>query len=76
MFLLLRCGMFLLVVMLFRSTLQRQLYFRASLYSVYVEDWLKVFPRDQIMVIKGEDYYDDRRNVLERVFKFLVLGEC
>ncbi|ELU18071.1 hypothetical protein CAPTEDRAFT_107906 [Capitella teleta] len=53
---------------------ERQLYFRASLYSVYLEDWLKVFPKEQVLVLKAEDYYFDRRSSLEQVFKFLELG--
>lgn len=54
---------------------QKTLFFRASLYSVYIKDWLQIFPRSQLMVLKAENYYADRRSILEEVFKFLELGK-
>ncbi|ELT90299.1 hypothetical protein CAPTEDRAFT_124050, partial [Capitella teleta] len=50
------------------------LFLRASLYSVYLEDWLKVFPREQLLVLRTEDYYHNRRATLEQVFSFVKLG--
>ena len=54
---------------------QTALYMRASLYHVFIDDWLNVLPRHQVMVIRAEDYFDDKRSTLEEVFKFLGLGK-
>ncbi|KAK2148465.1 hypothetical protein LSH36_496g00005 [Paralvinella palmiformis] len=36
-------------------------------------DWLRVFPRDQIHVIRSEDYFVNRKPVLDDVVEFLGL---
>jgi N-acetylgalactosamine 4-sulfate 6-O-sulfotransferase len=45
-----------------------------SLYSVFLEEWLKIFGKDQIFVLKAEDYFHNRTTGLNRVFDFLSLG--
>ena len=46
-----------------------------GLYSVFVRDWLKVFPRDQLMFIRVEDWHYECSIILPTVFAFLGLGE-
>ncbi|KAK2142003.1 hypothetical protein LSH36_1007g01009 [Paralvinella palmiformis] len=47
---------------------------RSSLYSAFMPDWLRVFPRDQIHVIRSEDYFANRKPVLDDVVEFLGLA--
>ncbi|XP_072026446.1 carbohydrate sulfotransferase 15-like [Amphiura filiformis] len=45
-----------------------------GLYSVYVRDWLKVFPRDQLMFLRLEDWHDMCPEILPKVYTFLELA--
>ncbi len=45
------------------------------MYSVFIRDWLSVFPRSQVHVVRGEDYYANREIVLNEIFLFLGLAE-
>uniref|UniRef100_A0A3B1IZJ1 Sulfotransferase n=1 Tax=Astyanax mexicanus TaxID=7994 RepID=A0A3B1IZJ1_ASTMX len=47
---------------------------QVGLYVVYVLDWLSVFGRDQLLVLRLEDHAADRRLSMHRVFQFLQLG--
>nr|XP_057914454.1 carbohydrate sulfotransferase 15-like [Doryrhamphus excisus] len=42
-----------------------------GLYVVYLLDWLNVFPREQILVLRLEDYSANLQGTLESVFSFL-----
>ena len=44
-----------------------------SIYYVYIEEWLKVFPRKQVYIVRAEDYYSNRSAVMADVFNFLEL---
>jgi hypothetical protein len=44
------------------------------MYSVFVEDWLRIFRRDQILVLRNEDYSDNIEVTLRQSFQFL--GVC
>ena len=46
-------------------------YIRPSLYALYIRDWLEIFPREQFLFIKSEDYYSSRSEILQEVFEFL-----
>ncbi|XP_063435826.1 carbohydrate sulfotransferase 15-like [Mytilus trossulus] len=46
---------------------------RVGMYYVFLEDWYRVFPKDQVMVIKFEEYMRNRIEYLKEVFKFLKL---
>ena len=50
-------------------------YLAVGLYAVFLEVWWRYFPKDQIMVIRAEDYYKDSRPVLARLFRFAELPE-
>ncbi|CAL4068536.1 unnamed protein product, partial [Meganyctiphanes norvegica] len=44
-----------------------------GLYSIYLSDWLKVFPRSQVMVVRMEDYHKDISGTLADVSQHLGL---
>ena len=46
-----------------------------SFYDIHVEEWLKVFPREQLFIFRHEDYINDIKGTLVKVFKFLEIGE-
>ncbi|XP_071171896.1 carbohydrate sulfotransferase 15-like [Mytilus edulis] len=46
---------------------------RVGMYYVFLEDWYRVFPKEQVMVIKFEEYMRNRIVYLKEVFKFLKL---
>ncbi|KAL3891470.1 hypothetical protein ACJMK2_003732 [Sinanodonta woodiana] len=45
----------------------------ASLYSIHLKEWLKVFPRKQIFIMRTEDYSKDIVGSLLKIFQFLEL---
>ncbi|XP_070833622.1 carbohydrate sulfotransferase 15-like [Chaetodon trifascialis] len=45
-----------------------------GLYVVFLVDWLTVFHRDQILVLRLEDYSADLRATLQKAFDFLGLS--
>eukprot|EP00928_Gymnodinium_smaydae_P004170 TRINITY_DN11447_c0_g8_i1.p1 TRINITY_DN11447_c0_g8~~TRINITY_DN11447_c0_g8_i1.p1 ORF type:complete len:367 (+),score=55.74 TRINITY_DN11447_c0_g8_i1:61-1161(+) len=40
-------------------------------YAIGVERWLNVFPRQNVLFLKAEEYFADSQAVLSRIFKFL-----
>jgi N-acetylgalactosamine 4-sulfate 6-O-sulfotransferase len=42
---------------------------------VFLRDWAKVFQADQLLVIKAENYYADKKGTLSEVFKYLEIGK-
>ncbi|XP_076448410.1 carbohydrate sulfotransferase 15-like isoform X2 [Babylonia areolata] len=42
-----------------------------GMYSVFMEDWLRIFHREQMLVLRNEDYSDDIEGHILRVFNFL-----
>lgn len=46
-----------------------------GLYSVYLKDWFKVFPRNQFLVIRTEDYKINISSTLQRIYKHLGLSK-
>ncbi|HVL89066.1 MAG TPA: sulfotransferase [Actinomycetota bacterium] len=47
------------------------IYLDYSRYAMQIEQYLPVFPREQIMVIRAEDLRDDRIGTLARVYEFI-----
>ena len=39
-----------------------------GIYEMYLRQWLKVFPREQIFIMRNEDYSNDISSHLKRVF--------
>jgi hypothetical protein len=52
-----------------------QITLRASMYSVFLKDWIKVFKRENVLVIKSEDYYANRTATLNEIYTFIGLGK-
>ena len=44
------------------------------MYSVFLEDWFRIFPREQILILKYEDYIQDLQGHIQMVFDHLGLG--
>ena len=42
---------------------------------MYIKDLIDLYPRNQIHIVKGEEYYHNRVDVMERVFSFLAVGK-
>lgn len=52
-----------------------QVRLQVGLYIVYLIDWLTVFKREQIMVLRLEDHASNRKYTMHNVFDFLNLGK-
>ena len=46
-----------------------------GLYSIYVEDWLDVYRREQFYFVKLEEFSESPQEHANRIFKFLNLGK-
>lgn len=44
------------------------------MYSVYLEDWLRIIPRDQILFLRFDDYVRSMEVQLTKTFEFLEMG--
>lgn len=45
-----------------------------SLYYIYLLDWYRVFPRDQLLIIRLEDYTRQRAQFALKIYNFLELS--
>lgn len=52
-----------------------QVRLQVGLYIVYLMDWLTVFSREQILVLRLEDHASNRKYTMHQVFEFLNLGK-
>jgi len=50
-------------------------YLTRGLYAGQISRWLDYFPREQILIIKSEDFFGEPGSVIQRVFTFLELPE-
>ena len=50
-------------------------YLDFSRYACQLDQYLDVFPREQVLVLVSEDLRSDRANAMARVYRFLGLGE-
>ena len=55
----------------FLSLLQRV---NVGMYSIFIRDWLERYPRDQIHILRTEDWAKGPSSELEKIFRFLKLG--
>ncbi|XP_061187382.1 carbohydrate sulfotransferase 15-like [Saccostrea echinata] len=62
---------------LYKSDLSKdmKLPLSASLYYIHLLEWLDVFPREQFLVLRTEDYHKDMKYSLFRLFSFLGVGD-
>ena len=59
----------------FNPYLFPQTHLYASVYSVYIADWLAAFPRDQVHVIMFEEHIADEVNSINSICDFLEIRE-
>lgn len=49
----------------------RYCFITQGMYVEFLGDWLRVFPRQQLLILRNEDYKVAQRQHMEAVFKFL-----
>ncbi|XP_064646229.1 carbohydrate sulfotransferase 15-like [Lineus longissimus] len=53
------------------SSDRNQIRLYQGMYIQYIYDWMQVFPRNQILVLRSEDLFSDGKKTLSKVFDFL-----
>jgi len=48
-------------------------YLRHGIYSNYILNWLKSFPKEQLLILNTKDLYNNLGNTLDKTFQFLNL---
>lgn len=59
----------------YKNPAQQEPRLTVSMYIFFIEQWLSVFPRDQIMFIRTEDYNKDVNETMKSLFQFLNMDE-
>jgi len=57
------------------SSLQGGITLNAGMYSVFLGDWFKVYPKSHFHIIKAENYYREVSSTLGEVFAFLGIKQ-
>jgi Sulfotransferase domain len=55
--------------------LARRGYLSRSIYVEHLLRWSEFFPREQLLVLKSEEFFESRQETLKKVFEFLGLPE-
>lgn len=50
-------------------------YIGRGVYIEFMQKWMEVFPREQFLILRGEDFYQAPDNTMKQVFDFLGLPE-
>ncbi len=50
--------------------LQGGIELRAGLYSIFLRDWFRVYPRHHFFIVRAEDYYADELSYIDRLYRF------
>ncbi|NES05441.1 MAG: tetratricopeptide repeat protein [Okeania sp. SIO2F4] len=50
-------------------------YIGRGVYIEFMQKWMEVFPREQFLILRGEDFYQTPDNTMKQVFEFLGLPE-
>ena len=45
------------------------------MYALYLEDWFRIFPREQIHVVQLETYSENKADYINQIYEFLGLGK-
>ncbi len=48
-------------------------YLRAGFYFYFIKEWMNVFPREQVLVLKSEEMYENPAATMKQVFEFLAV---
>lgn len=51
-----------------------QMSVRVGLYHIYLSDWLKVFPEEQLLVIRFEDYMVNPVHWVNIIYQHIGIG--
>ncbi|MGB3402770.1 MAG: tetratricopeptide repeat protein [Microcoleaceae cyanobacterium] len=51
-------------------------YLARGVYIEFIKKWLDIFPREQVLILPSEDFYQNPAQVLTQVFHFLGLPNC
>ncbi|NEP44043.1 MAG: tetratricopeptide repeat protein, partial [Okeania sp. SIO2H7] len=49
-------------------------YLKCSLYVYFLQEWAKLFPKNQLLILKSEDLYRQPEQTMKQVFDFLGLS--
>lgn len=55
------------------AVLANPLYVDASRYALQIEQWLKHYPRESLLVVQSEDLRDDQAGTLAAIYSFLAV---
>lgn len=55
---------------------QHYTYRSRGIYIDQVQTWMELFPKEQFLILKSEDFYNDPAEILNRVFDFLEVPAC
>ncbi|MGD1714278.1 tetratricopeptide repeat-containing sulfotransferase family protein [Dapis sp. BLCC M172] len=50
-------------------------YIASSVYLDWLQKWLNIFPREQLLILPSEEFYNDPKNTMKQVFNFLGLPD-
>ncbi len=50
-------------------------YIASSVYVNWLKKWLTIFPREQLLILKSEDFYSDPETIMKQIFNFLGLPD-
>lgn len=51
-------------------------YFQQGLYGRHLEEWLRHYPKGQVLALRFKSFVEDPREITQRVFDFVDLGEA
>ena len=50
-------------------------YIASSIYLDWLQKWLNIFPREQLLILPSEEFYSDPKTTMQQVFNFLGLPD-
>ncbi|KAK3587240.1 hypothetical protein CHS0354_030427 [Potamilus streckersoni] len=53
----------------------KERFLRLGVYYIFIKDWLRVFPRHQILILRFEDWAKNKRQTYNEILKFLDIRQ-
>ncbi len=50
-------------------------YLLRGLYVYFIEQWINIFSKEKVLILKSEDFYDNPEAVMKQVFEFLKVSD-
>ena len=50
-------------------------YLKKGLYALQLRHWLKIFPRENILIVSTEEFESDQQAIYNKIFKFLNISQ-